>query len=71
MPDIPPNFGRREFDSQEEALKFIQNYEFDLVERRSDFDIYETKKSPRVRANLYQEKNGQWVVAKQMRAINS
>lgn len=71
MSDIPPDFGYREFGTEEEALEFVNKFEFVLIERRSDFDIYETKDTPKVRANLYQDKNGQWVVAQQMREITS
>lgn len=66
MSDIPPNFGYREFDNESLALDFLAEYKFQVISRRSDYDIYETKTSKIVRANLYQKEDGKWVVAQQI-----
>ena len=62
MIDIPPNFGAKEFETEKEAIEYLGKFEFELVLRRSDYDVYETKEEPKKRATMYQEKNGRYFV---------
>lgn len=62
MIDIFPNFGVKNFKTEEEATAYVQKYGFKLLFRRSDYDIYETGEDPKKRVTIYQDKNGQYVV---------
>lgn len=62
MIDIPPNFGMQTFDSEENAIIYLKNLGFKLILRRSDYDVYETTEAPRKKANLYEDKDGRWVI---------
>lgn len=62
MVDISPNFGVKNFTTENEAIEYLQKLGFKLILRRSDYDIYETVEKPKKRANLYQDRNGLYFV---------
>jgi hypothetical protein len=64
---IPPNFNLHEFDTEDEAQKFLRKFAFEQMGIRPDYTIWETAKEPKVRANMYSDKRGIWVVARQRR----
>ena len=62
---IPPNFNPREFDTEHKAQKFLREFAFEQMGIRPGYTIWETTKEPKVRANMYLDKRGSWVVARQ------
>jgi hypothetical protein len=62
---IPPNFNLREFGTEDKAQKFLQEFAFEQMGVRPDYTIWETTKEPKVRAKMYLDKRGIWVVARQ------
>ena len=65
MVDISPNFWVHHFATETEAIEFLERLGFTLIVRRSDYDVYETKKEPKKRATMYQEKDGRYFVGQQ------
>ena len=62
---IPPNFNPREFDTEHKAQKFLREFAFEQMGIRPGYTIWETTKEPKVRADMYLDKRGIWVVARQ------
>ena len=62
---IPPNFNPREFGTEDKAQKFLRRFAFEQMGVRPDYTIWETTKEPKVRANIYFDRRGIWVVARQ------
>jgi hypothetical protein len=67
---IPLNFNFHDFDTEDDALKFLRKFAFEPIQERSDYTVWETRKKPKVRANMYLDKRGIWVVARQRRKID-
>jgi hypothetical protein len=62
MVDIPPNFGVKTFDTEEEAVEYLRKLGFTLLLRRSDYDVFETIDEPKKRATVHQDKDGRYFV---------
>lgn len=62
MIDIPPNFGTKRFETEEEAIEYLRNLGFTLIISRSDYDIYETKEDPKKRAIIHEDHDGRYFV---------
>ncbi|HEX9271617.1 MAG TPA: hypothetical protein VGA01_05310 [Candidatus Binatia bacterium] len=60
--DIPPNFGVKQFKEKKEATGFLRRFGFEVILRRSDCDVWETKEKPKVRALMFQNRDGLYVV---------
>ena len=60
--DIPPNFGVKQFKKKTEATGFLRRFGFELILRRSDCDVWQTKEEPKVRALMFQNRDGLYVV---------
>jgi hypothetical protein len=60
--DIPPNFGVKQFKKKKEATGFLRRFGFELILRRSDCDVWQTKEEPKVRALMFQNRDGLYVV---------
>lgn len=60
--NIPPNFGIREFDTVVQAGEFLQEFGFEVVSRRSDYEVWETTKEPKIRALKFEVETGRCVV---------
>jgi hypothetical protein len=60
--DIPPNFGVKQFKKKKEATGFLRQFGFELILRRSDCDVWQTKEEPKVRALMFQNRDGLYVV---------
>lgn len=62
---ISPNFGVKEFATEEETAAFLKNLGFELLYKRSDYDVWQTRKEPRKCAvSLERERGG--YLAKQL-----
>jgi hypothetical protein len=61
--NIPPNFGAKQFDTAAEAREFLTRFGFEMIRIRSDYDLWETKKTPKRRAIFYRSKAGRYVAA--------
>jgi hypothetical protein len=66
---IPPNFNWRDFDTEDEALNFLRQFGFEPIIEKSGYTVWETSEKPTVRANIFLDKDGTWVVARQRRKI--
>lgn len=62
MIDIPPNFGVKKFETEKEAIEYLQRLSFRKTVERSDYDVYETGEEPKKRATVYQDKDGKYFV---------
>ena len=63
---IIADFGVREFQSKEQMQTFLQGLGFlSLGNKRGDYDLWETKSKPHVRAISYKLQNGGYL-AKQL-----
>jgi hypothetical protein len=50
--DIPPNFGVNQFKKKKEATGFLRRFGSELILRRSDCDVWETKEKPLISQGL-------------------
>lgn len=62
---IPPNFGVKEFATEEETVSFLRNLGFKLLCKRATYDLWETTKAPKKRAISLERERGDYV-AKQL-----
>ena len=62
MIDIRPNFGVKDFETEDEAKKYLQKLGFKVINRRSDYSVFETEEEPKKRATMHRKKNGRYFV---------
>jgi len=61
--DISPNFGIKKFKTKKEATDFLRRFTFKLILRWSEYDVWEIKEQPKIRAMMFENKNGRYIVA--------
>jgi len=59
--DIPSNFGVKQF-KKKRTRRLLGRFGFELILRRSDCDVWQTKEEPKVRALMFQNRDGLYVV---------
>jgi hypothetical protein len=57
-----PSLGVKQFKKKKEATGFLRRFGFELILRRSDCDVWETKEEPKVRALMFQNRDGLYLV---------
>jgi hypothetical protein len=61
--DISLNFGIKKFKTKKEATDFLRRFTFKLILRWSEYDVWEIKEQPKIRAMMFENKNGRYIVA--------
>jgi len=60
--NIPPNFGIKEFDTVVQAGEFLQKFGFEVISRRSDYELWESTQKPKILAIKFEMETGRCVV---------
>jgi len=60
--ESPPNFGVKQFKKKKKPPDCCDDLDLNLILRRSDCDVWQTKEKPKVRALLFQKRDGLYVV---------
>ena len=58
----PAQLRRQAIQEKKEATGFLRRFGSELIFRRSDCDVWETKEKPKVRALMFQNRDGLYVV---------
>jgi hypothetical protein len=60
--DIAPNFGVKQFKTKKEATGFLRRFGFRPILNRPDCVVWETKEQPKVRALMFKNREGLYIV---------